>query len=143
MSLDEARSIYRNDAPQNPGGLPPNTNYLLVGDNDYNYSSRGTDLINGVVGDWDTYFIKVDIGLSYSFVAVPFDHNELSGAAFSTWVALSNKNGNVENIKTRHRHDRHSRRSNYWFSVSLRCRPYLIPATPEVTSLVGLRCNLS
>ena len=95
MSLDEARLGFGTDAPNFPGGIPPNTFYMLTGDNAYSYSYSGT-VLPSLIGDLDTYYIKVTPGHSYAIVAAP---SSLFGSpAVSPNVALLDKNGFVLSI---------------------------------------------
>ena len=95
MSLDEARLGFGTDAPNFPGGIPPNTFYMLVGDNAYSYSYSGT-ILPSLIGDLDTYYVKTTPGHSYTIVAVP--SSLLGSAAASPNFALLDKNGFVLSI---------------------------------------------
>ena len=50
---------------------PPDTNfYMLVGDNSYNYSYAGSNLAQGIVGDLDGFYMRLNPGMTYSVVAL-------------------------------------------------------------------------
>jgi Ca2+-binding RTX toxin-like protein len=93
MSLDEARYSFRSDARNSP----PTLNYLLVGDNASSYSTSGTDLTRGLIGDLDTYSVVLGVGQSYTAVvlqssihgAAPVDADFALLNRFGTVIALS------------------------------------------------------
>jgi hypothetical protein len=90
MSYDEARSGFNVDAL--PG--TNTSNYILVGDNAYGYSSAATNLLIPLIGDLDTYRITLDVGTSYTIVA---DGTSIFGspAVVNNNFALLDRFGNV------------------------------------------------
>jgi hypothetical protein len=98
MSQDEARSGFTVDASDNPGTT---SNYLLVGDNAYSYSYSGTNLATGVIGDLDTYYLRLGIGHTFTaavlqssiFGAGPADADFALLDRYGTVLALSSDYG--------------------------------------------------
>jgi Bacterial Ig-like domain/Cadherin-like domain/Bacterial Ig domain/RTX calcium-binding nonapeptide repeat (4 copies) len=85
MWADEARSAYSLDAADYPIFSQVN-NYILVGDNSYNYSYAGTSLIYGIYGDFDTFKIFVDPGSNYTITSS--DSSVLSPGVFDSDFAI-------------------------------------------------------
>ena len=94
MSYDEARSAFVTDA----SATTATNNYLLVGDNAYGYSSGSTNLSLGIIGDLDTYFMRLSIGTSYSVIAT--DTSIVTPYVTDVDFALLDRYGNVLTLST-------------------------------------------
>jgi hypothetical protein len=89
MSLDEASQGFVLDAPASI-----NTNfYAAIGDNLYGYSALGSAPALGLLGDLDTYALRVDVGMNYS-VLTPTD-TPFGVGALNANFAILDRYGNV------------------------------------------------
>jgi hypothetical protein len=64
MSYDEARSGFAIDADSTIA----TSNYLLIGDIAYGFTSAATNPTFNIYGDFDTYLLVVDIGYTYGII---------------------------------------------------------------------------